>query len=48
MKKSQGALPSHILAPGEYKVLAQQGDRTFTGQFKIGANANKQIEIVMK
>jgi len=48
IKKSQGALPSHVLAPGQYRVFATLGDRTFGGQFNIGANENKQIEIVIK
>ncbi|MGI9405584.1 MAG: hypothetical protein ACR2O4_04360 [Hyphomicrobiaceae bacterium] len=48
IKKSQGALPSHVLAPGSYKVLATQGAQTWGGQFSLGANENKQIEIVIE
>lgn len=48
IKRSQGALPSHILAPGTYRVFATLGGRTFGGQFLIDANENKQIEIVIK
>ncbi|MEO0619704.1 MAG: hypothetical protein AAFZ01_10555 [Pseudomonadota bacterium] len=48
IKKSLGALPTHVLAPGEYIAFATLGGRTFGGQFKIGEGENKQIEIVVK
>ncbi|MEL7543529.1 MAG: hypothetical protein AAGJ70_07125 [Pseudomonadota bacterium] len=48
IKNSLGALPTHVLAPGDYIAFATLGGRTFGGQFKIGAGENKQIEIVVK
>ncbi|MEL6288984.1 MAG: hypothetical protein AAFQ35_09425 [Pseudomonadota bacterium] len=48
IKSSLGALPSHVLAPGDYIAFATLAGRTFGGQFSIAAGDNKQIEIVVK
>ena len=35
VKESVGALPSHVLAPGDYQVVAKSGGRLFKKSFSI-------------
>lgn len=46
--RSVGALPSHILAPGTYKVTASNGGRVFKQEFKVEDNQTARVEILAK
>lgn len=48
VKESQGALPSHILAPGVYSVQAKSGGRAFSRTFTVTGGEPAQIEVVMR
>ena len=48
VKESVGALPSHILAPGSYTVIAKSGGQTYRRDFAVQAGDVVQVEVVMQ
>lgn len=48
VKENAGALPTHILSPGSYAVVADHGGLSFTRKFSIEAGDAKQIEVVVE
>lgn len=48
VKDSVGALPSHILAPGSYTVIAKSGSQTFRRDFAVQAGDVVEVEVVME
>lgn len=48
VKESVGALPSHILAAGEYTVLARHNGVTFSQEFSVDTGDSKQVEVMMR
>lgn len=48
VKESAGALPTHILAAGEYSVLARHNGKNFTRDFAIKPGETKQVEVVIR
>ena len=46
VKESVGALPSHVLAPGDYQVVAKSGGRLFKKPFSIKDGEMASIEIL--
>lgn len=48
VKTSVGALPTHILAPGSYTVVAKSQGRAFQREISLGAGDTTQVEVVMR
>jgi hypothetical protein len=48
LKEVAGALPTLILAAGDYAVVANHNGETYTAKFKVTAGEAKQIEVVME
>ena len=48
VKESAGALPTHILAPGKYLVVAERGGEKYTQKIAIAAGETRQIEVTAK
>jgi len=48
VKESAGALPSHILAPGSYTVLARYQGKDYTREFVVEPGESTQIEVVIQ
>jgi len=48
VKESAGALPSHILAPGSYTVLARHQGKNYTRDFDVEAGEPMQVEVVIQ
>ena len=48
VKESAGALPSHILAAGNYAVLARHQGKNYTREFAVEPGESKQIEVVIQ
>jgi hypothetical protein len=48
VKENAGALPTHILAPGSYAVVADHAGESFTRKFSIEPGEAKQIEVVVE
>jgi hypothetical protein len=48
IKESAGALPTHILAAGDYTVTARHGGLTHSRSFKVESGKPAQVEVVMK
>lgn len=48
VKEVTGALPTHILAAGDYAVVAKHGSESYTTKFRVEAGAPQQIEVVME
>lgn len=48
VKESAGALATHVLAAGEYSVLARHGGKNYTRNFDVEAGESKQIEVVIR
>lgn len=48
VKESVGALPTHILAPGSYTVVAKSQGRSFRRDFSIANGDAAQIEVMMQ
>ncbi len=48
VKESAGALPTHILAAGNYSVLARHNNKSYTREFSIESGDSKQIEVVIQ
>ena len=48
VKENAGALPTHILAVGDYAVVAKHNAESYTSKFKVVSGKPKQIEVVME
>ena len=48
VKENTGALPTHILAVGDYAVVANHNGESYTSKFSVTAGEAKQIEVVME
>jgi Mg-chelatase subunit ChlD len=48
VKKSAGALPTHILASGNYSVVARHQGKNYTRDFIIEPGETKQVEVVIQ
>lgn len=48
VRESQGALPTHILAAGEYVASARHGGRLFQRRFTVVSGRSTQVEVVMQ
>ncbi len=48
VKKSLAALPTHILAPGDYSVAAERSGKQYTQDFTVKAGEAVQVEVVVK
>ncbi|WP_072392157.1 hypothetical protein [Hyphomicrobium sp. CS1GBMeth3] len=48
IKESVGALPTHILAPGSYTVVAKSQGREFQRDITLANGETAQVELVMK
>lgn len=48
VKESVGALPSHVLAPGRYTVVARNQSKAFRRDFSVQDGQNEQIEILLQ
>ena len=48
VKHSLAALPTHILAPGDYSVSAERGGKQYTQDFTVKAGETAQVEVVAK
>lgn len=48
VKKSVGALPTHVLAPGTYRVLATSSGKAFRRDFKVENGDAAQVEVMMQ
>jgi von Willebrand factor type A domain-containing protein len=47
VKENAGALPTHILAPGSYAVIANHAGESYTRKFSIESGEAKQVEVVV-
>lgn len=48
VKESVGALPTHILAPGNYMVIAKSQGRAYQREISVSAGETTQVEVVMR
>src|SRR6478672_9562347 len=48
VKENTGALPTHILAAGNYAVVANHNGESYTSKFSVAPGEAKQIEVVME
>lgn len=48
VKSNVGALPTHILAAGNYAVIAEHGGSSYSRKFTIEPGNDKQIEVVIE
>ena len=48
VKENAGALPTHILAVGDYAVVAKHGGESYTSKFNVASGQAMQIEVVME
>jgi hypothetical protein len=48
VKETTGALPTHILAIGDYAVVAKHNNQSYTSKFNVASGKPKQIEVVME
>lgn len=48
VKESVGALPTHILAPGSYTVIAKSQGRAYQREITLSAGESAQVEVVMR
>lgn len=48
VKHSVGALPTHILAPGTYTIIARSGTHTFKRDFALTNGETTQVEVLMQ
>jgi hypothetical protein len=48
VKENTGALPTHILAIGDYAVVANHNGASYTNKFSVTSGQAKQIEVVME
>ena len=48
VKESAGAIPTHVLAAGDYAVVARNGGSSYTSRFPVSTGEAKQVEVVME
>jgi hypothetical protein len=48
IKQSAGALPTHILAPGTYTVIAKSQGKVFEREFTLSDGDTSQVEVLIK
>jgi hypothetical protein len=48
VKESLGALPTHILQPGNYMAVAKQGAASFSREFKVEPGETRQVEVLVQ
>ena len=48
VKESAGALPTHILAPGKYLVVAERAGEKYSQKITVAAGETRQIEVTVK
>lgn len=48
IKQSAGALPTHILAPGTYTVIAKSQGKVFEREFTLADGDTSQVEVLIK
>ena len=48
IKQSAGALPTHILAPGTYTVVAKSQGKVFEREFTLSDGDTSQVEVLIK
>ncbi|HEV3242230.1 MAG TPA: hypothetical protein VGY14_03085, partial [Methyloceanibacter sp.] len=48
VKENTGALPTHILAAGNYAVVASHNGESYTNKFNVVSGEKKQIEVIMQ
>jgi len=48
VKEVAGALPTNILAAGNYAVVANHNGESYTSKFAVATGEAKQIEVVME
>jgi len=48
VKETAGALPTHILAPGDYTISARLSGRLYTRTFTIKSGDNVEVEVVIQ
>ena len=48
VKETTGALPTYILAAGNYAVVASHNGESYTNKFAVASGETKQIEVVMQ
>lgn len=48
VKESVGALPTHILAPGDYVVIAKSQGKAFQRAFSLADGETTQVEVIIK
>jgi hypothetical protein len=48
VKESVGALPTHILAPGSYVVVAKSQSKAFQREFTLEDGETTQVEVIIK
>ena len=48
IKESVGALPTHILAPGTYTVIAKSQGKAFQREFSLSDGEITQVEVIIK
>ncbi len=48
IKETAGALPTHVLAPGQYTISARWGGRLHTRSFAIQSGDNVEVEVEIK
>ena len=48
VKETAGALPSHFLAPGQYRAKAVSQGKTYAGDFSVSENQAAIVEVLMQ
>lgn len=48
VKRSVGALPTHILAPGTYTIIGKSGSHTYKREFTLANGDVSQVEVLMQ
>lgn len=48
VKRSVGALPTHILAPGNYTIIGKSGANTYQRDFTLANGQTTQVEVLMR
>ena len=48
VKETAGALPTHVLAAGDYAAVANHSGESYTAKFTVAPGQPKQIELVME
>ncbi len=46
VKRSVGALPTHIIAPGTYSITAKAGGQDYQRQFEVGSGDIAEVEVL--